>query len=346
MRSNLHKCLLTLGALVLVAAFAGMVCAAAPPEAEVQGLYEGSGSDAGGQFKIEARVVAEGGGNYNVFIRQIRSPGNITRAELQGKTVGDAVTMSGRAGSVPWKAVYANHRLSGQCGEGSFKALRAHRQSPTLGKRAPAGAIVLLDGKNFSEMVQPSGAKWDIGKLSPGADGSIQIPRGGMNTKRTFPGSLDLHVEFMIPLMPAAHSQGRGNSGVFLPNRDEIQVLDSFGDTTYLGGGCGGAYAYKDPDVMETIDSLKGNPQCKFTLASLPPLCWQTYDIQYRLEAKDGKQVGKPRVTVYHNGIKIHDNFELRSPPNVPESPTGKLHFQDHGCPVRYRNIWVLPLDK
>ena len=166
-----------------------------------------------------------------------------------------------------------------------------------------------------------NGAELDPSKLSPGKDGSIQVPRGGMNSKRVFPGSLDLHVEFLIPLMPAAHSQGRGNSGVFLPNRDEIQVLDSFGEVTYLGGGCGGTYAYKDPDTMEVIESLKGNPQCKFSLASLPPLAWQTYDIEYRVELKDGKPVGKPRVTVYHNGIKIHDQVELRSPPFIPEAP-------------------------
>jgi hypothetical protein len=69
-------------------------------------------------------------------------------------------------------------------------------------------------------------------------------------------------------------------------------------------------------------------------------LAWQTYDIEYRVDASGGK----PRVTVYHNGIKIHDKAELHSPPNVPESPAGHLHFQDHGNPVRFRNIWVVPL--
>ena len=105
--------------------------------------------------------------------------------------------------------------------------------------------------------------------------------------------------------MPAAHSQGRGNSGVFLPNDDEIQVLDSFGEATYLGGGCGGTYAYKDPGHDGVIESLKGKPQCKFSLPSPPPLAWQTYDIEYRVQSQDGKPVGRPRVTVYHNGIKI-----------------------------------------
>jgi len=179
--------------------------------------------------------------------------------------------------------------------------------------------------------------------MSLGKDGSLQIPRGGMNSKRAFEGSIDLHVEFLVPLMPSAHSQGRGNSGVFLPNSDEIQVLDSFGDATYLGGGCGGIYAYKDPDAMEVIESLKSKPECRFSLASLPPLTWQTVDVEYRVETKDGKPLGKPRVTVCHNGVKIHDNVELRGPV-VGYVPKGKLHFQDHGDPVRYRNTWVLPV--
>ena len=192
-------------------------------------------------------------------------------------------------------------------------------------------------------MVRQNGAKWELDKFNLGDDGSIQVPGGGMTSKRSFEGSFDLHVEFMVPLMPSAHSQARGNSGVFLTNSDEIQVLDSFGDTTYVGGGCGGIYPYKDPDVMEVIESLKGKGDCKFTLASYPPLAWQTYDVQYRVAMKDGKPEGKPRVTVWHNGIKIHDNFEIRGAA-IPYSPKGKFHFQDHGNPVRFRNIWVLPV--
>lgn len=318
--------------------------AAAPSEAEVQGLYEGNGNDTAGPFKIEARVVAQGNGNYHVLIRQIRGEGKIDRVELAGKTTGDAVVIDGNAGGVAWKGSYAGSAIRGQCGpDGAFQVRRVEKKSPTLGKKGPPGAVVLLDGKDFSEMVQQNGAKWDLGKLKLGEDGSMQVPRGGMTSKRAFQGSFDLHVEFLIPLMPAAHSQGRGNSGVFLTNSDEIQVLDSFGDTTYLGGGCGGIYPYKDPDPMETIESLKGTPQCKFSLASLPPLAWQTYDVEYRVTTKDGEPGDKPRVTVYHNGIKIHDNVEIRGAV-IPYSPKGKFHFQDHGNPVRYRNIWVLPL--
>jgi Domain of Unknown Function (DUF1080). len=160
-----------------------------------------------------------------------------------------------------------------------------------------------------------------------------------MNSKGQYEGSFDLHVEFMNPLMPGAHGQGRGNSGVFFPNGDEIQVLDSFGECTYTGGGCGGFYKYKNPDTMDEIDSIKDKPEHMYSLASAPPLQWQTYDVEYRVKKQDGKYTGKPCVTAYHNGIKIHDKVEINK-----EAKKGNFHFQDHGNPVRYRNIWVLPV--
>ena len=214
--------------------------------------------------------------------------------------------MTGKSGGVQWEGAYTAGAIEGQCGPGgTFQLRRVERKSPTLGKKPPQGAIVLLDGKDFSEMRLANGAELDPSKLHPcKEDGSIQVPGGGMNSKRAFPGNLDLHVEFLIPFMPSAHGQGARQQRRLLPNRDEIQVLDSFGEVTYLGGGCGGTYAYKDPDTMEVVDSLKSSGQCKFSLASLPPLAWQTYDIEYRVEMKDGKPAGKPHVTVCHNGIE------------------------------------------
>ena len=202
---------------------------------------------------------------------------------------------------------------------------RVVRQSPTLGLKPPAGAIVLLDGKSFDEVTKGGQQEWKLV-----GDGAIQVPKGGMNSKRQFKGNIKLHVEFYLPLMPEARDQGRSNSGVYLPNGDEVQVLDSFGSPSYKGGGCGGLYAYKDPDVFD-----------QFSLASLPPMQWQTYDIDYRVQKKDGKPTGKPRVTVVHNGIKIHDNAEPHNDARV-----GGLHFQDHGNPVCFRNIWVVSADE
>jgi hypothetical protein len=343
---NTFLVILAIASLVAVGAVGrGAACAAALAEADVQGLYEGSGKDAAGEFRIEARVVAQGSGNYNVLVRQCRDDGKISRAELTGKTAADAVTLAGRAAAAAWKGTYAAGTIRGECGpNGTFELRRVERKSPTLGKAPPQGAIILLDGKDFSRVVRVNGADIRPGKEAIGKDGSIQVPQGGMNSRPMFTGSLDLHVEFLIPFMPSAHGQGRGNSGVYLPNGDEIQVLDSFGEPTYRGGGCGGVYAYEDPDAMEIIDSLKEKhvPECNFTLASAPPLQWQTYDIEYRVETKDGKLAAKPRVTVYHNGIKIHENYETHGG-NVGQPPKGRLHFQDHGNPVRFRNIWVVP---
>jgi len=284
-----------------------------PPEAEVQGLYEGTLKDA----KIEVRVVAQGKDAYKIYLRGPQ------KAELDGKTEGEAVTFKSKDGA--WTATYApgSVKLAGPDGA-AIEAKRVQRKSPSMGKPAPAGAVVLLDGKDFSQLTKSS--KEDDWK--PAEDGSIQVPKGGMNSKLQVDGSYDMHVEFNCPLMSAARGQGRGNSGCYQPNGDEVQVLDSFGMDTYKGGGCGGLYNYKDPDVFDV-----------FSLASLPPLEWQTYDIEYRVEKKDGKLSGKPKITVVHNGIKIHDAAELKN-----DAKKGGFHFQDHGNPVRYRNMWVLPL--
>ena len=383
-----HTCRKLLPALGLVTLLAASPAfASPPPEAKVQGLYEGVIKDGSDEIKLEARVVAQGNGTYKVLIRQMLKGNQVVHVELAGKTAGDTVTITDGHSS-GWTARYAAGSFQGTFGPAAtaWEVNRVQKKPPTLGKKPPEGAIALLEGKNLPEMVRANGADWHLGDMSQqgrtvweaplyiisakepktwpspdqllpqgwalgkehrragvvtgiAEDGSLQVPKGGMNSKRSFEGNLDLHVEFLLPLMPTAHGQGRSNSGVFLPNGQEIQVLDSFGETTYLGGGCGGMYAYKDPDTMDVIESLKGKPECKYTLASLPPLEWQTYDVEYRVDKKDGKYVGQPHVTVYHNGIKIHDNFTPRK--DVRKS---YLHFQDHGNAVRFRNIWVLPV--
>jgi hypothetical protein len=299
--------------------------AAAPKEEDVQGLYEGTFKDAKGSGKIEARVVALGKQAYKVFVRDVLPDKTVAKTELDGKTEGEKITVAGG----DWAGAYADAAIAGKIGDGgTFELKRVVREPPSLGIKPPEGTIVLVDGKNFDEVTcaknkDGTPQEWKI--VEPGA---IQVPKGGMNSKRQFDGSFKLHVEFKSPFMPDARDQGRGNSGVYLPNGEEIQVLDSFGMTSYPGGCCGGLYAYKNPDAFD-----------KFTLASLPPLQWQTYDVEYRVQKADGKLTGKPRVTVFHNGIKIHDNVEIRK-----DAKNGGFNFQDHGNPVQYRNIWVLPL--
>ncbi len=310
-------------AVVCPAAFA-----AAPAVESVQGLYEGARTDSSGSHKFEARVVALGKGAYKVFIREAGQDGAVTKAELDGKTEGEAVTFSGASGDNAWKASYAKGTIKGTCGKGGkVEMKRIERVSPTMGTKSPAGAVVMIDGKNFDEVVAKPGKDGKVPKWQVAADGGVLIAKGGIRSKQSFGGSFKMHVEFKVPLRAEGRSQGRGNSGCFMPNGDEVQVLDSFGMTTYKGGGCGGLYKYKDPDAFDA-----------FSLASAPPQQWQTYDIEYTVESKDSKPTGKPVITVFHNGIKIHDKVQLRR-----NAKAGPFQFQDHGNPVQYRNLWVLP---
>jgi hypothetical protein len=153
----------------------------------------------------------------------------------------------------------------------------------------------------------------------------------GATSKDAFK-SHQLHLEFCLPYMPEARGQGRGNSGLYVAGRYEIQLLDSFG-LEGKDNECGGIYKISRPAVN----------MC------LPPLSWQTYDLEFTAPTFDdsGKKVANGRITVRHNGVVIHDNIELPHPTpggkGGAESDPGPIFLQDHGNPVRYRNIWVVP---
>jgi len=208
-------------------------------------------------------------------------------------------------------------------------------QRATLMARPPRGAIVLFNGKDSSHWKQRGSndeCKWDI------TDGCLVVKpgTGDISTKRDF-GDYKLHVEFWLPLMAKETSQGRANSGVFNHGRYEIQVLDSYKNPTYKFGGVGAIYSQKDPDK----DAIK------------PPEQWNTYDITFRAPRFDssGKETEFPHITVFHNGIKIHDNVEIKVESTAtgntgPQPPTGPIFLQDHGCPIRYRNIWIVPMNE
>lgn len=195
-----------------------------------------------------------------------------------------------------------------------YRLLRVERRSPTLGAAAPEGALVLFAEGATNEF---DGQVDDQGHLKPGA-----------TTKAAFQ-DFTLHLEFRTPFEPGLVSQKRGNSGVYLQKRYEVQVLDSFG----LQGEhneCGGIYEQKRPDVN----------------MALPPLVWQTYDIDFTAARFDesGAKIAPARLTVRHNGVRIHDDVELLGPTGLGEAETpapGPIFLQDHGNPVRFRNIWL-----
>ena len=196
----------------------------------------------------------------------------------------------------------------------------------------PEGATVLFDGKDFSKWEKRGGkgeVKWT---LTDGAMGGVK-GHGDIVTKEKFDGKFKLHVEFRVPYEPGGAGQGRGNSGVYLQGRYEVQVLDSYG----LKPGkndCGAIYNIAAPKVNA----------CK------APTVWQSYDIEFTAPTfKDGKKTEPARMTVYHNGVKIHDDVAVTSDNTTagmggdPAKP-GPIMLQDHGHPVQYRNIWLLPI--
>lgn len=198
---------------------------------------------------------------------------------------------------------------------------KVDRHSTTLGAPPPKGAVVLFDGTKESLKNWQEGAR-----ISPDGllmQGATSVPRFQ---------SARLHVEFRLPYMPDARGQARGNSGLYVQGRYETQMLDSFG----LAGEdneCGGIYSVRAPDLN----------------LCLPPLTWQTYDIDFTAARfdPDGKKLANARMTVRLNGVVVHDDVEV--PKSTVASPLpegrdpGPVYLQDHGNPVRYRNVWVLP---
>jgi Domain of Unknown Function (DUF1080) len=196
----------------------------------------------------------------------------------------------------------------------------------------PAGAIVLFNGKDLDGWVKidrTTKADWEV--LSGGV---LQVKKGNIITKKTFDGHFKLHVEFRVPYLPDAKGQRRGNSGIYLQGRYEVQVLDSYGLKSQIND-CGAIYSIAVPRVNA----------CK------APTVWQSYDIEFQSpRCQDGKKVKLGVLSVAQNGVTIHDHVELTKDNTTaglggdPCEP-GPIMLQDHGSPVQFRNIWLLPLE-
>jgi hypothetical protein len=208
--------------------------------------------------------------------------------------------------------------------------------SQDVAGRAPSDAVVLFDGTDLSAWTDSKGnpTKWVMG------DGYMECVKGSgyIQSKREF-GSCQLHVEFATPAKVKGSGQGRGNSGVFLMGEYEVQVLDSCNNATYPDGQCAALYGRAVPLVN----------------ACRPPGQWQWFDIVFhRPIFKGDKVVRKARFTVFHNGVLVHDNVELEGGTGwkgkhaiseyKPHGDKGPISLQDHGNPVRYRNVWVREL--
>lgn len=192
----------------------------------------------------------------------------------------------------------------------------------------PSDAIVLFDGGDLSQF--NGGEKWLI------EDGVATVHGGGVTSKRAF-GSCQLHVEWAAPAEVKGHGQGRGNSGIYLQGKYEVQILDSYENKTYYDGQAGALYKQWPPLVN----------------ACRKPGEWQTYDIIFDAPKFDAQgKLSKPGyVTVLHNGVLIQNHAELqgttawdRAPAYEPHADKLPLSIQDHGNPVRFRNIWIREL--
>ena len=316
------------------------VAAAEDPDFSLQGEYAAKGWG--------AQVIALGDGYFHAVLYPGGLPGagwdGKNKSLLDGKREGKEATFAPAAGKKsymakggtnfsatrkfpptghkPYSGKIADGVFSLKGEGGSLSLKRIERKSPSLGAKPPKGAVVLFDGSNVDH--------WKNGKITDGLLGAT----GAISTKLF--RDCTIHVEFRTPYRPHARSQGRGNSGVYYQGRWETQVLDSFG-LEGLINECGGIYS---------IAPSKLN-MC------LPPLSWQTYDVEYT-HAKfddDGNRTAWPRMTVKLNGVVVHDDQEMAKTHTTAAPVSGPLKadvggpifLQNHGNPVFYRNIWVLP---
>jgi hypothetical protein len=293
----------------------------AGPDWLVQGEYQ---TPVGVEPVTAAQVIATGNGTFTAAFLKGGLPGagwdGVSRDELTGKTSESATVFAGQAGAA---VIRGTELVFTPTGGSAVTLTKITRQSPTMGAKPPAGAVVLFDGTSLDA--------WDE-KAKIHTFGQEQLLGVGAKTKAKFT-SYQLHVEFRLPFKPTVTGQDRGNSGIYIHHTYEFQVLDSFGRVA-KNNDIGSLYMQVEPLVN----------------ACFPPLTWQTYDIDFSGPQFDaaGTKVKNARATVKLNGITVQDNLEIPHGTGVnkakPETPAGgQLWLQDHANPVVYRNIWLLP---
>jgi hypothetical protein len=315
-----------------------------PVDFKLQGEYAGPSS---GGTPLGAQVIALGQGAFQAVVYVGGLPGagwdGRQKTLLDGKRDGDravfapttgrrrylapkpeefsAVSAFPPRGQTDCRATIVDGVVRGKTGGQTFELKKTTRESPTLGRSPPAGAVVLFDGKTTSG--------FDRGRVDE-QRGVLNTDGRDVSTTRKF-GSYELHVEFMLPYRPEARGQTRGNSGLYLANRYEVQILDSFG-LEGKSNECGGIYTRIAPKVN----------MC------LPPLQWQTFDIDFTNAAADdaGHKVSAARLTVRLNGVPVHDDVEIAGPTGgargKAEGTPDVLRLQGHRNFVQFRNLWLV----
>lgn len=286
----------------------------------IQGEYTGEiENENGDKVKVGVQIIAQGDGKFAGTGYSGGLPGDgwedkDGKASFTGEVANGTATLSGDVGSMTIK----DGELTGMNKDGKVvgKLKRVIRQSSTVGEKPPVGAIVLFDGKNADE--------WNDGKVTE--DGVLEQ---GPTSKRMFK-DCTLHVEFMLPYEPAKRDQDRGNSGCYLQGRYEVQILDSFG-LEGKNNECGGIYGISEPAVNMCF----------------PPLSWQTYDIEFTAAKWEGdKKTKNATMTVRHNGVVVQRDVEVpngtTAAPVKESADAGPIYLQDHGHPVRFRNVWIV----
>ncbi len=290
----------------------------ADPDFRVQGEYTGTLSVDGMSQQWGVQVMALAEGKFHAVGYRGGLPGDgwdeTERRQAEGKTDGKHTVF--RADNFSLEIDEAGRMNVLDSDRQTLGQLRkVVRQSPISGAKPPADALVLFDGTSPDAFI--GGRMTDEGWLMEGAE-----------SKRQF-GSFHLHLEFRLPFMPAARHQDRGNSGCYCQGRYEVQILDSFALEGH-DNECGGIYHVAPPRINMCY----------------PPRAWQTYDIDFVAAQYQGeRKIKDARITVKHNGVLIHRDQPLphaTRASRLPDGPgPGPLFLQDHGSPVRFRNIWI-----
>ena len=286
----------------------------------IQGEYSGGlGAD---NEKYGMQLIARGAGKFDAY-------------SFSGGLPGDGFDPAADERAGPYKfatkdgVISAEHEemkavvkdgaivVTGSSGEALGTLKRVDRKSKTLGKKAEKGALVLFDGSDTKG--------WKNGKMTKEG----HLLRGTESLKKF--QDCFLHMEFRIPYEPFGRGQGRGNSGVYMQRRYEVQIIDSFGEKA-SHNLCGGIYSIAPPKLN----------------MSYPPLTWQTYDIEFKAAKYDdkGKKTADATMSVWHNGVLVHKDQKLghrttASPEKESPNP-GAVFFQNHGHVVVYKNVWAI----